>query len=42
MGDARGNSFDGRYFGFVDERTIYARAVAVFFRSSEGFVWRRL
>ena len=42
MGDARGNSFDGRYFGFVDEREIYARAVAVFFRSREGFVWREL
>jgi len=42
MGDARGNSFDGRYFGFVDERIIYARAVAVFFRTSEGFVWRQL
>ena len=42
LGDARGNSFDGRYFGFVDEQTIYARAVAVFFRSREGFVWRAL
>jgi signal peptidase I len=42
LGDARGNSFDGRYFGFVDEQAIYARAVAVFFRSREGFVWRQL
>jgi signal peptidase I len=42
MGDARGNSFDGRYFGFVEEDAIYAKALGVFFRSREGFVWHRL
>ena len=39
LGDARGNSHDGRYFGFVREKDIYARAVRVYFRSGEGFVW---
>jgi signal peptidase I len=42
MGDARGNSFDGRYFGFVDERIIYARALGVFYRTGEGFTWHKL
>ncbi|MCP5144256.1 MAG: signal peptidase I [Gammaproteobacteria bacterium] len=42
MGDHRGNSLDGRYFGFVPVRELYGRAVAVYFRSGEGFVWRRL
>jgi signal peptidase I len=39
LGDARGNSRDGRYFGLVRARDIYGRARAVYFRSGEGFVW---
>jgi signal peptidase I len=42
MGDHRGMSFDGRYFGLVDERELYGRAVAVYFRKGDGFVWKRL
>jgi signal peptidase I len=39
LGDARGNSRDGRFFGFVREQDIYAKALGVYFRSGEGFVW---
>ncbi len=42
LGDARGNSRDSRYFGFVREDTIYARATSVYFRRGDGFVWRAL
>jgi signal peptidase I len=42
MGDHRGNSLDGRYFGLVDERELYGRAVAVYFRKGDGFVWKPL
>lgn len=42
MGDHRGMSFDGRYFGLVDERELYGRAVAVYFRKGDGFVWKAL
>ena len=42
LGDARGNSRDGRFFGFVDEQAVYARALRVFYRSHEGFVWKPL
>lgn len=38
MGDNRGNSRDGRMFGYVDEGTILGRAVAVYSRGGE-FVW---
>ena len=39
LGDARGNSADSRYFGFVAEGAIYARAARVYYRSDAGFVW---
>ena len=39
LGDSRGNSRDGRWFGFVRESAIYARAVRVYYRADEGFVW---
>lgn len=39
LGDARGNSHDSRFFGFVRVEEIYAKAVGVYFRSNEGFVW---
>jgi signal peptidase I len=42
MGDHRGNSLDGRYWGLIDERELYGRAVAVYFRKGDGFVWTRL
>ncbi|WP_407354186.1 signal peptidase I [Luteimonas sp. R10] len=42
LGDHRGRSADGRYFGLVPEREFYGRAVAVYHRRGEGFVWKRL
>lgn len=42
MGDARGNSRDGRSFGLIPEDSIYARAEAVYLRRGAGLVWRRL
>jgi len=35
MGDNRGNSHDGRSFGFVDASAVLGRALAVFFRDGE-------
>ncbi len=42
MGDHRGNSLDGRIFGLIEERSVYGRAVAVYFRSGDGFIWQTL
>jgi signal peptidase I len=42
IGDPRGNSLDARYWGLIDERELYGRAVAVYFRSGDGFVWKKL
>lgn len=42
LGDHRGNSFDGRYFGLVDSDKVYGRARAVYWRRGEGLAWRPL
>ena len=42
VGDHRGNSVDSRVFGWVDESLVYGRAIAVYYRSDEGLVWREL
>lgn len=42
LGDARGNSHDGRFFGLVPAGELYGRAVAVYYRRGEGFGWNRL
>lgn len=42
VGDHRGSSLDGRYFGLVPESDIYGKALAVYRRKDEGFVWRPL
>ena len=42
MGDHRGNSLDGRIFGLIEEQSVYGRAIAVYFRSGDGFVWQNL
>ncbi|MEL1266284.1 signal peptidase I [Pseudoxanthomonas putridarboris] len=42
LGDHRGNSLDGRYFGLVDADAIYGRAVAVYYRRGNGLVWKPL
>lgn len=42
LGDHRGNSADGRYFGLVSMKSLYGKASAVYYRSGEGFGWTRL
>ena len=42
LGDHRGDSADGRYFGLVPAREFYGRAVSVYWRRDEGFVWKKL
>ena len=42
VGDHRGRSLDGRYFGLVDESEIYGKALGIYRRSGEGFTWRTL
>jgi signal peptidase I len=42
MGDHRGDSFDGRYFGLVPAKALYAKATYVYWRSGEGPVWKSL
>lgn len=39
IGDHRGQSADGRYFGTVSEDQIYGRAIAVYYRREAGFGW---
>jgi signal peptidase I len=42
IGDHRGGSLDARSWGLIDERELYGRAVAVYFRKGDGFVWKPL
>ena len=42
IGDARGNSRDGRVFGIISEEKVYGRAIAVYYRRDEGLVWKGL
>ena len=42
IGDHRGNSLDARYWGLIDEGELYGRAVAIYFRKGDGFVWKLL
>ncbi|MGI9272697.1 MAG: signal peptidase I [Woeseiaceae bacterium] len=42
VGDHRGNSLDGRMFGLIDQESVYGRAIAVYYRSNDGFVWNSL
>ena len=42
LGDHRGNSVDGRYFGLVPADALYAKAVGVYWRRGEGPAWKRL
>lgn len=42
LGDHRGGSRDGRFFGTVPVDELYGRASAVFWRRSEGPTWKPL
>ena len=42
VGDHRGSSLDGRFFGLVEESDVYGRAVGIYRRKGEGIVWRPL
>ncbi len=42
LGDHRGNSVDGRMYGLVAAEAFYGKAVGVYWRSSEGPVWKSL
>ncbi|MHC9086803.1 signal peptidase I [Luteimonas sp. RIT-PG2_3] len=42
LGDHRGRSADGRYFGLVRSHDLYARALGVYWRSGQGPVWKPL
>jgi signal peptidase I len=42
LGDHRGNSLDGRYFGLIPEESLIGRATRVYYRRGDGLVWRRL
>jgi signal peptidase I len=42
LGDHRGNSRDGRYFGTIPVASLYGRASAVFWRSKGGPTWKKL
>lgn len=42
LGDHRGNSHDGRFFGTVAVNELYGRATGVFLRQSDGLVWQSL
>lgn len=39
LGDHRGESFDGRFFGLVDADRVYGKALAVYYRRGEGLGW---
>jgi signal peptidase I len=42
IGDHRGNSLDGRFWGLISERELFGRAIAIYYRRGDGFVWKRL
>jgi signal peptidase I len=42
LGDHRGNSLDGRFFGLISEQELVGRAVGIYYRRGEGFVWKPL
>lgn len=42
VGDHRGDSLDGRFFGLVDADAVYGKALAVYWRRGDGPRWREL
>lgn len=39
VGDHRGNSHDGRFFGLIEEQRVYGKALGIYRRRGEGLVW---
>lgn len=39
LGDHRGDSLDGRYFGLVPESQIYGKAWRIYYRRGAGLTW---
>ena len=42
LGDHRGASADGRYFGLVDVGALYGRAIAIYHRRGKWFEWTEI
>ena len=42
LGDNRGDSLDGRYFGLLPQEALYGRAIGIYYRRGAGLVWRSL
>lgn len=42
LGDHRGNSADGRYFGLVNASEVYGKGAWVYYRRGDGFTWKSL
>jgi len=42
LGDHRGASNDGRFFGTIPAEEIVGRALGIYYRRGEGFTWRKL
>ncbi len=42
LGDHRGNSADGRYFGLVPAGALYGKASHVYYRRGQGLTWQAL
>jgi signal peptidase I len=42
LGDHRGNSLDGRFFGLVEASALYGKASHVYWRRGDGFTWQAL
>ncbi|APJ02985.1 signal peptidase I [Silvanigrella aquatica] len=42
MGDNRDNSYDGRFWGFTDEKSIYGRAFLISYSTGDKGMWPHL
>lgn len=42
LGDHRGNSADGRFFGLVQASALYGKASHVYYRRGDGLTWQAL
>lgn len=42
LGDHRGNSHDGRFFGLIPTAALYGKALGIYYRGNDGFTWEPL